>query len=65
VRGSIEQEWFKRAKVLRAAIRLKYALMAEDEINAALDAERKRYVKAVQKGQMPKAISAKALHDSA
>lgn len=59
MRGKIAQDWFKRAKVIRAAIRLKYTLMAEDEINTLLDAERKKFMKTAMQGQLPAPLDPK------
>lgn len=56
MRGSIEQAWANRVKVLRAAIRLKYSLLADNELNAMLDEEKKKFHKFVQQGQLPKPI---------
>ena len=60
MRGNIEQAWANRLKVLRSAIRLKYSLMADEELNAVLDAEKKKFFKGVQGGKLPKAIDVKA-----
>lgn len=55
-RGSIEQGWLNRVKVLRTAIRLKHSIAADNELNEVLDAERKKYLKSVQQGELPTAI---------
>lgn len=55
-RDRVEQEWFKRRKVLVASIRLKYALMAEDEINDLLEEEKAEFYKLVGKGKLPAAL---------
>jgi hypothetical protein len=43
-------------KVIRTAIRLKHALAADNELNVVIDAERKKFYKAVQQGQLPAAL---------
>jgi predicted DNA-binding transcriptional regulator AlpA len=53
MRGNIEQAWQNRRKVVSAAIRLKYSLLADNELNAVLDVERKKFYKKVQQGQLP------------
>ncbi len=60
MRGNIEQAWANRLKVLRAAIRLKHSIMADEELNAVLDEEKKKFFKGVQSGKLPKAIDVKS-----
>ena len=52
MKGNIEQAWLNRLKVLRAAIRLKYSLMADNELNIRRDEEYKKFYKAVQEGKL-------------
>lgn len=52
MRGNIEQAWLNRLKVLRAAVRLKYSLMADNELNIRRDEEYKKFYKAVQEGKL-------------
>jgi hypothetical protein len=59
-RGNIEQGWANRVKVLRAAIRLKHSIAADNELNEMIDAERKKYFKSVQGGSQPAPIAVKA-----
>lgn len=59
-RGSIEQAWVNRVKVLRAAIRLKYSILADNELNEVIDAERKKFYKSVQNGQLPTPIAVRS-----
>ncbi len=61
-KGQIEQGWANRVKVLRAAIRLKHSIAADNEINEMIDAERKRYFKSVQNGKQPGPIAIEAKH---
>ena len=60
-RSRIDQEWFKRRKVLIAAIRLKYALLAEDEINETLEAEQQEFYRLVGRGKLPAALPASTI----
>lgn len=68
MRGSVEQAWANRVKALRAAIRLKYSIMADNELNQRIDQEYKKFYKAVQEGKMlppidpKKAIDAETSH---
>lgn len=59
-RGRIDQEWCNRLKVLRTAIRLKYSILADNELNAKIDEERKAFYKAVQHGKLLRALDAHA-----
>jgi hypothetical protein len=52
MRGNVEQAWANRVKALRAAIRLKYSIMADNELNRRVDEEYKKFYKAVQEGKM-------------
>ena len=52
MRGNVDQAWANRLKVLRAAVRLKYSLLADNELNWRRDEEYKRFYKAVQDGKM-------------
>jgi hypothetical protein len=56
MRTEIQQLWHERAKSIRTAIRLKYSLMADAEINTLIDAERIKFFKLVQKGKRPDAV---------
>ncbi len=47
----IDREWCKRKKVIRSVIRLQYSIMADDDINDTLEAEYKKFYKAVQDGK--------------
>lgn len=53
MRGAIEQAWAARLKSLRSAIRLKYSLQADEELNRVLDDEQKKFFKSVQQGKVP------------
>lgn len=59
MKGRIEQAWANRLKVIRAAIRLKYALEADNALNALIDEERKKFFKQVQQGQLPAPLDPK------
>lgn len=48
MKGKIEQAWANRLKVLRAAVRLKYSIMADNELNERIEYERRKFEKAVQ-----------------
>lgn len=63
-RGTIDQAWANRVKVLRAAIRLKHSIAADNELNEVLDEERKKFLKSVQRGQLPPAIDPKKVIDA-
>jgi hypothetical protein len=60
-RTKIEQELFKRKKVLRTITRLKHSLAADDEINDRLDEMQKKFEKNVQQGKLPAPIDTAAL----
>lgn len=51
-RGTIDQAWANRQKVIKTAVRLKYSIDADNKINEILDAEYKKFYKAVQEGRM-------------
>ena len=51
-RGSIDQAWVNRQKVIKAAVRLKYSIDADNKINEIIDDEYKKFYKAVQAGKM-------------
>jgi len=53
MRGEIEQQLANRLKVLRAAIRLKHSIAADEELNRLLDEEKKKFLKQVQQGKLP------------
>jgi hypothetical protein len=63
VRGIIEQGWANRLKIIKAAVRLEYSILADNELNRRLDEERTKYFKQVQQGKLPKALAAKNLID--
>jgi hypothetical protein len=52
MRGNVDQAWANRLKVLRAAVRLKYSLLADNELNWRRDEEYKKFYKAVQEGKL-------------
>ena len=64
MRGNVEQAWANRVKALRAAIRLKYSIMADNELNTRIDAEYKKFYKAVQEGKMLPPIDPKKAIDA-
>jgi len=51
-RGAIDQAWVNRQKVIKAAVRLKYSIDADNKINEIIDEEYKKFYKAVQEGRM-------------
>ena len=51
-RGSIDQAWVNRQKVIKAAVRLKYSIDADNRLNELIDEEYKKFYKAVQDGKM-------------
>jgi hypothetical protein len=57
--GKIEREWADRAKTIRAAVRLKYSLLADDELRDLLPEERIKFDKLVQQGKLPDKVDAK------
>jgi hypothetical protein len=59
VRGNVEQAWVNRRKVISAAIRLRYAIEADNEINRVLDEERKKFNKEVLQGRLPAPLDTK------
>jgi hypothetical protein len=64
MRGSVEQAWANRVKALRAAIRLKYSIMADNELNQRIDQEHKKFYKAVQEGKMLPPLDPKKVIDA-
>ncbi len=59
MKGSIAQEWANRLKVIRTAIRLKHAIAADNELNAVIDVERKKFYAQAMKGQLPAPLDVK------
>lgn len=53
----VTQTWLSRAKILRAAIRMKHSLAADAEIAAKLEEEKKRFYTAVQHGRLLSPLS--------
>jgi hypothetical protein len=47
----IEMAWKNREKLIRAAIRLKHAIEADEEINRVLSAEQAKFSRAIQMGE--------------
>lgn len=60
-RVPIEQAWANRAKIIRAAIRLKHSIEADNEINDTLKAELVKFEVAVQNGELPPPLDLKRL----
>ena len=52
MKGRVEQEWANRVKILRAAIRLKYSLLADNELNERVEEEKKKFDRAVHDGKL-------------
>lgn len=52
-RTEIDQRWMNYEKALRAQIRLKHSIAADNEINRMLPKARKEFEKLVQKGVLP------------
>lgn len=52
MRNKIDQAWQDRAKMIRAAIRMKHSLAADAEINEKLEAEKTRFYRAAQHGNL-------------
>lgn len=63
MRGNVEQSWQNRQKAIKVAIRLKYSILADNEINVVLDEERKKFYKSVQLGQLPAPLDTKKIID--
>ena len=61
MKGNVDQAWANRVKALRAAVRLKYSIMADNELNLRIDAEYKKFYKAVQEGRMLPPIDPKKI----
>jgi hypothetical protein len=57
MRGDVEQRWANRLKSLRVAVRLKYSLMADEELNRLIDEEKRKFFKNVQLGVMPAPVN--------
>lgn len=57
----VEQAWANRQRVIRAAIRLKYAILADNEINEVLGEEKKKFYKSVMRGELPAALDIRPL----
>lgn len=58
-RDKVLQGWANRQKVIKAAVRLKYSLLADNELNEILQDEAKKYFKSVQQGQLPEPLDLK------
>lgn len=52
MKNRVDQAYANRIKVLRAAVRLKYSILADNELNVRIDEERKKFYKAVQEGRV-------------
>lgn len=52
MKNKVDQALANRIKVLRTAVRLKYSIMADNELNQRVDEERKKFYKAVQEGRV-------------
>lgn len=61
-RTKIEQELFKRKKIIRTLTRLKHSLVADDEINDRIHAEQTKFEKNIQQGKLPDPIDLKGLY---
>lgn len=59
MKGKVELAWQERAKVLRSAVRLKYSLLADREINERIDTEKQKFDRAVQNGRLPAPLDPK------
>ena len=57
MKGNVQQAWADRAKVIRAAIRLKHSLAADREISERLDLEKKKFDAEVLRGRLPKPLT--------
>ncbi len=51
-RSPIDQAWVNRQKVIKAAVRLKYSIDADNKLNEVIEEEYKKFYKAVQEGRM-------------
>ena len=56
MRSAIDQAWANRLKILRTAVRTKYAICADNELNWRRDVEYKKFYKAVQQGKTLKPL---------
>ena len=63
MKGNIDQAWANRVKALRAAIRLKHSIAADNELNVRIEVEYKRFYRAVQEGKMLSPIDPKKIID--
>ena len=63
MRTKVEQEWANRLKVIRNAVRLKYSILADSELNEIVDEQKKLYMKSVLKGELPAPLDVKKLID--
>jgi hypothetical protein len=52
MKGNIEQAWADQLKAYRASVRLKYSIMADNELNATVDTAKKKFFKNVQQGKL-------------
>lgn len=53
----IEQAWANRSKTIRAAVRLRYSIMADNELKEVLPEERKKFDTQVKTGMLPEQLS--------
>ena len=56
-----EQAWANRAKIIRAAIRLKHTIAADNEINDTLKGELVKFEAKLQRGELPAPLDTKVL----
>ena len=59
----VMQGWVNRKKSIRSAVRLKYSLMADEELKARIPAEQRYYFKRAQEGVLLAPIHIDAMLD--
>lgn len=58
-RDKVDQARANTLKVIRSAVRLKYSIMADDELNEVLPKAEARFNSAVMRGELPEPIDIK------
>lgn len=60
-RDPAQQKMYEGVRILRAAIRLKHSIAADRELNEVLPEFEKKFIIALQKGQVPETVDAQAI----
>ena len=62
--ADVHKAWLNRLKVIRAAVRLRYSLMADDELREIIPKERRAFDQSVLGGVLPEPLDTKKILDA-